>query len=197
MPARFVIGGGLLLVGIGGFCMAVLDAGSGWPALIPGLALVGVGTGLVSPGLAGAALAAVPPARAGMAGGAVNTFRQLGYALGVAVLGTVLASRMQDTLGPAAHAVAGGGAGSLHDMASDHMASSHTAPDHMVSQHMVSEHMVRIAFASGLNMVAVVAGAAGLVAGVLVLTLVRGRRERPSQDSGDLGREHMSVAETV
>ena len=136
-----LIGGGLLLVGIGGFCMAVLDAGSGWPALIPGLALVGVGTGLVSPGLGGAALAAVPPARAGMAGGAVNTFRQLGYALGVAVLGTVLTSRMQDTLGPAAHAVAGGGAGSLHDMASDHMAYSHTAPDHMVSQHMVSEHM--------------------------------------------------------
>ncbi|MFI6474196.1 MFS transporter [Streptomyces sp. NPDC050516] len=197
VAAGFVIGGGLLLVGIGGFCMAVLDAGSGWPALIPGLALVGVGTGLVSPGLGGAALAAVPPARAGMAGGAVNTFRQLGYALGVAVLGTVLTSRMQDTLGPAAHAVAGGGAGSLPDMASDHMTSSHTAPDHMVSQHMVSEHMVRTAFASGLNMVAVVAGATGLVAGVLVLTLVRGRRERPSQDSGDLGREHMSVAETV
>lgn len=190
VPARFTIGGGLLLVGVGGFCMAVLDAGSGWPALVPGLALAGVGTGLVSPGLGGAALAAVPPARAGMAGGAVNTFRQLGYALGVAVLGTVLTSRMQDTLGPAAHTVAGGGAESLRGPVSDHM----------VSDPMAFDHMVRAAFASGLNMVAVVAGAAGLVAGLLVLALVRGRREqRPedTRDGEDLGRKHMPVPETV
>ncbi|MCZ1002603.1 hypothetical protein O1M63_38710 [Streptomyces mirabilis] len=47
-----------------------------------------------------------------MAGGAVNTVRQLGYALGVAVFGTVLTSRMQDTLShDAAHTLAGGGAG--------------------------------------------------------------------------------------
>ncbi|MDF3150080.1 MFS transporter, partial [Streptomyces sp. T21Q-yed] len=87
VPARFTIGGGLLLIGAGQYCMAVLDAGSTAGALVPGLVLVGVGTGLVSPGIAGAALAAVPQERAGMAGGAVNTFRQLGYALGIALWG--------------------------------------------------------------------------------------------------------------
>lgn len=47
-----------------------------------------------------------------MAGGAVNTVRRLGYALGVAVFGTVLTSRMQDTLSrDASHTLAGGGAG--------------------------------------------------------------------------------------
>ncbi|CAM5729859.1 MFS transporter OS=Streptomyces fumanus OX=67302 GN=GCM10018772_58770 PE=4 SV=1 [Streptomyces fumanus] len=79
VPARFTIGGGLLLIGVGQFCMASLDASSTASALVPGLLLVGVGTGLAAPGIAGAALAAVPPERAGMAGGAVNTFRQLGY----------------------------------------------------------------------------------------------------------------------
>ncbi|MCX4438063.1 MFS transporter [Streptomyces mirabilis] len=154
VPARLTIGGGLLLVGSGAFCQAVLDAGTSWTVLVPGLVLVGIGTGFVSPAIAGAALAAVPPERAGMAGGAVNTVRQLGYALGVAVFGTVLTSRMQDTLSDdAAHTLAGGGAGALRGP--------------------LSEHALRAAFASGLDSASVAAGVTGMVAGALVLVLVR------------------------
>ncbi|MFG2126386.1 MFS transporter [Streptomyces sp. NPDC048751] len=154
VPARFTVGGGLLLTGAGQFCMAGLDAGSGAGALVPGLVLVGVGTGLAMPAIAGAALAAVAPERAGMAGGAVNTFRQLGYALGVAVFGTVLTSDMRGTLPhDAAHALAGGAAGALRG----------TFP----------EHTLRGAFASGLGTVAVTAGLVATVAGILVLALVR------------------------
>ncbi|MEU6257943.1 MFS transporter [Streptomyces sp. NPDC047043] len=154
VPPRITVGGGLLLVGSGQFCMAVLDTGSTASVLAPGLVLVGVGTGLVSPGIAGAALAAVPPERAGMAGGAVNTFRQLGLALGIAVYGTVLTSRMQDTLPhDAAHALAGGAAGALRGAFSD--------------------HALRAAFASGLNTAAVVAGLTATAAGALVVALVR------------------------
>ncbi|MET7973204.1 MFS transporter [Streptomyces mirabilis] len=154
VPARLTIGGGLLLVGSGAFCQAVLDAGTSWTVLVPGLVLVGIGTGFVSPAIAGAALAAVPPERAGMAGGAVNTVRQLGYALGVAVFGTVLTSRMQDTLShDAAHTLAGGGAGALRGP--------------------LSEHTLRAAFASGLDSASLAAGVTGMVAGALVLVLVR------------------------
>jgi EmrB/QacA subfamily drug resistance transporter len=157
VPARLTVGGGLLLIGAGNLCQAVLDAGSGWTALAPGLVLVGVGTGFVAPTVAGAALAAVPPERAGMAGGAVNTVRQLGYALGVAVFGTVLTSRMADTLPHgAAHALAGGGAGALRGA--------------------FSEHALRAAFASGLDTALVVAGLAGVIAGGAVLLLVRSPR---------------------
>ncbi|MFF5104208.1 MFS transporter [Streptomyces sp. NPDC000134] len=152
VPARFTIGGGLLLIAAGQFCMAFLDASATASALVPGLLLVGVGTGLVSPGIAGAALAAVPPERAGMAGGAVNTFRQLGYALGIAVLGTVLTSRMADSLPrDAAHALAGGGAGALRGA--------------------FPERVLRAAFASGLNAAALTAAAVAALAGVLVLAL--------------------------
>ncbi|NEB05398.1 MFS transporter [Streptomyces sp. SID13726] len=157
VPARLLIGGGLLLVGSGSFCQAVLGAGSTWTALVPGLVLVGVGTGLVSPAIAGAALAAVPAERSGMAGGAVNTFRQLGYALGVAVCGTVLTSRMRDALPhDAAHTLAGGGAAALRGT--------------------FGEHALRAAFASGLNSTFTVLGAAGVAAAALVLALVRAER---------------------
>lgn len=40
MSVRLTIGGGLLLIGAGQYCMAVLDAGSTANALIPGLVLV-------------------------------------------------------------------------------------------------------------------------------------------------------------
>ncbi|GKQ35231.1 MFS transporter [Streptomyces sp. A012304] len=157
VPARLTISGGLLLIGVGCCCQAVLDAGSGWTALVPGFVLVGIGTGFVAPTVAGAALASVPAERAGMAGGAVNTVRQLGYALGVAVFGTVLTSRMTDTLPhDAAHTLAGGGAGALRGT--------------------FSEQTLRAAFASGLDGALLAAGATGVVAGVLVLALVRPAR---------------------
>ncbi|MFI1538480.1 MFS transporter [Streptomyces anandii] len=171
-PARLTIGGGLLLIGTGCLGQAVLGAGSTWTALVPGLVLVGTGTGLVSPTVAGAALAAVPPERSGMAGGAVNTVRQLGYALGVAVAGTVLTSRMEHTLPHgAAHTLAGGGAGALHGA--------------------YSAHALRAAFASGLDAALLVAGCVGLAAGVLVLALVRPSR-RAAEGVTDSGAATLS-----
>lgn len=154
VPARITVGGGLVLIGVGLCCQAVLDAGSTWTALVPGLLLTGIGVGFVSPGIAGAALATVEPARAGMAGGSLNTFRQLGYALGIAVFGTVLISRMEDSLPPdAAHALAGGGAHILRDR--------------------VPEQTLHTAFAHGLNSASVLAGCVALGSGFVVLALVR------------------------
>ena len=49
--------------------------------------------GLATPTLASAAMAAVPPMRAGMAAGAVNTARQLGLALGIGALGSIYDAR--------------------------------------------------------------------------------------------------------
>ncbi|MFD4510052.1 MFS transporter [Streptomyces sp. NPDC058457] len=165
VTARWTIVAGLLLLAAGSFAQAFLDAGSDWTSLVLGLVLVGVGTGLLSPTVSGAALAAVPAERSGMAGGVVNTLRQLGYALMVAVYGTVLTSRMGDTLPhDAAHTLAGGGAAFL--------------------RHGFPEHVLRSAFASGLNSALVTAGSAGLVAGLAVLALVRGPR-RAAGTGGD------------
>ena len=93
-PPRLVLPGGLMLIATGSLAQTVLGAtGSTW-WLAPGLVVVGLGTGLVAPTVASAAVAAVPPARAGMAAGAVNTARQLGLAVGVAVLAATYAHRV-------------------------------------------------------------------------------------------------------
>ena len=167
VPARFTVGGGLLLIGVGGLAQAVLDAGSGWTALTPGLVIAGIGVGLVTPALSQAALASVPPHRAGMAGGALNTFRQLGYALGVALFGTIAASRMTHALTGhtadahgTAQALAGGGARAVL---------AHTP----AGARAATGHLLRGAFTSGLDSAALWAGGAALVAGVLALLMVR------------------------
>lgn len=100
VPPRLTIGGGLLLIGFGALLQAwMLDAGDGWTALVPGLLVTGVGVGAATPALAATAMGAVAPARAGMAGGALNTARQLGTALGIAVLGAVFHAGLRSELG--------------------------------------------------------------------------------------------------
>jgi EmrB/QacA subfamily drug resistance transporter len=60
--------------------------------LIPGLALYGVGLGLVLSQINNLTLSAVPVREAGEASGVTNTFRQIGMSLGAAVIGAILIS---------------------------------------------------------------------------------------------------------
>jgi len=64
------------------------NAGSAW-ALTPGLALVGLGIGLVLVPLSSTVLAGVDGRLAGAAAGVLSTAQQVGGAVGVAVIGTV------------------------------------------------------------------------------------------------------------
>jgi predicted MFS family arabinose efflux permease len=94
MAARWPLGAGMVLIGAGSLLRTFLTASSGWVSLIAGLVITGIGVGLASPVLVSAALAAVPRRRSGMASGAINTFRQIGYALGIAAFGSVFASHV-------------------------------------------------------------------------------------------------------
>ncbi len=178
VPARLTVGLGLLLIGAGAAAQGLLGAGSGWSALTPGLLVAGAGVGLATPALSQAALASVPPHQAGMAGGAVNTFRQLGYALAVAVFGTLATARMAHRLtghAPDPHAAASALAGGAA-----HEVLAHTPP----AARAAAGQALRAAFASGLDAAAWAAAGVGLVAGVLVLALVRS----PAAPSGPVER---------
>ncbi|MBO0884293.1 MAG: MFS transporter, partial [Mycobacterium sp.] len=94
IPVRYLIGPGLLIVGASLLLMRGLTANSSWTHLAPGLALAGVGVGLINPPLASTAIGVVPPRQAGMASGINSTFRQVGIATGIALLGSLFASRV-------------------------------------------------------------------------------------------------------
>jgi predicted MFS family arabinose efflux permease len=61
-------------------------------ALIPGLALYGIGMGLVLSQINNLTLSAVEIREAGEASGVMNTFRQIGISLGAAIIGAILIS---------------------------------------------------------------------------------------------------------
>ncbi len=163
-PPRLTIGGGLLLIGVGALLQTVIGADSDWATLAAGLAVTGAGVGLATPAMASTVMAAVPQARAGMAGGALNTARQLGNALGIAVLGAVFQAGVLDSLrsSPAvadpqqtADALTGGAAGAV------------------IARAPEAVHVVHEAFASGLRDTFLVSGVLGLLGGLAVLVLVR------------------------
>lgn len=89
----WIVRGGLLaeIVGVAGVAFTI-GPDATWGPLIPFLFVYGVGVGLATAQLTGVVLAEVPPAASGQASGTQSTSRQLGAALGVAVLGTVLFS---------------------------------------------------------------------------------------------------------
>ena len=95
IKARYLLGSGLLLVAVGLFLMSHVHTASGWTVLLPGFIVTGFGIGTVNPVLASAAISVVPPERSGMASGANNTFRQVGIATGIAGLGAVFQSQIQ------------------------------------------------------------------------------------------------------
>src|SRR3954447_11255535 len=151
VPARVLMGGGLVIVGVGLLLMHGLTDGSDWTALLAGFIVAGGGIGLVNPNLAQASIAVVDPRQSGMASGINNTFRQVGIATGIAALGAIFQSHVQ-------HKVIDGLSNSpvaAHASAIAHAVSSGAGrqsfggvPD---QARALVEHVARDAFISGLN----------------------------------------------
>jgi hypothetical protein len=80
---RWLIGPGLIIVGAGLLSMRGLNAQSSWTHLVPGLLAAGLDVSVVQ------------PIHAGMASGISNTFRQVGLATGIGLLGTLFASQVK------------------------------------------------------------------------------------------------------
>jgi EmrB/QacA subfamily drug resistance transporter len=109
-----LIGTGMVCIAVGVLAQAVVRSGSAGWVIMPGTALVGIGAGLVMAPLSSAAMAQVPHQKAGMAAGAVATFRQLGYAFGIAVLGEVFRGGLTRVAGSSlAPALSGGEASAV------------------------------------------------------------------------------------
>jgi len=80
---------GLALIAAGLLLMRGLTETSDWTHLLPGFVVVGVAIGVISPALAAAMVGVLSADQVGLASGINNTFRQLGIAVGIAVLGAV------------------------------------------------------------------------------------------------------------
>jgi EmrB/QacA subfamily drug resistance transporter len=160
---RWMVGLGLAVIAIGALAQAVLRGNSSWPVVIPGLVLVGVGAGLAMASLTSTAMAAVPWQQAGMAGGALSAFRQLGYALGIAVLGELFDNGLTHGAGASLSGALSGGQSQA-----------------VLARTPALAPVVHRAFADGLDLAYVVAAAFGLIAAIAVFVLVRPKPAAPT-----------------
>jgi hypothetical protein len=174
VPIRFLIGPGLLLVGAGLLLMRGLDASSTWTHLIPGMIVGGLAVGLVNPPLASTAVGVVQPQRAGMASGINSTFRQVGIATGIALLGSLFSNQVRSDVTSAARAVPGLSgkapqiAGAIQSGQIGHVISRLPA----AARAQVA-YVTRGAFTGGLNHILLVAAVIALVSGVITLFAIR------------------------
>lgn len=102
---------GFVVTAAGFLVLATLTPSSPYPVIAAGLLLAGTGSGLASPAVHTTVLGAVPPDRAGMGSALNDTHQQLGIALGVAVIGSVVSVGYRHFAPAAVNAEAGSSLG--------------------------------------------------------------------------------------
>jgi EmrB/QacA subfamily drug resistance transporter len=80
---------GMTMMGVGLLGLSRLQVDTAYGYIAPLYVMMGAGIAMSMPSVSAAAMGAVDPRRAGIASGVVNSSRQVGGALGVAVLGSV------------------------------------------------------------------------------------------------------------
>ena len=90
--SRWLVGGGMTLLSGMLFYYTTLGAQESFWALLPGLLLGGVGMGMTMTPVTAAAMSAVPVDKAGVGSAVLNSARQVGGSLGIAVMGSIVAS---------------------------------------------------------------------------------------------------------
>jgi EmrB/QacA subfamily drug resistance transporter len=168
---RAVTCGGLAVVVAGMVLIGRLSADSGYPALAVAVCVLGAGIGVTAPAATSAILDNVAPSQYGVASAVNDATREVGAALGIALVGSVLSAAYTGSvssatvlLAPAAREAADGSlAGALAVAAGSGPAGAHLAA------------AARDAFTRGMG-ISMLALAAVVVAGILAAALLGGRK---------------------
>lgn len=176
VPVRYLIAPGLGLVGVGLLFMTGLNGTSSWTHLLPGFIIAGIGAGLVNPPLASTAIGVVTPERSGMASGVNSTFRQIGFAMSIAALGSIFATKLREDLAHALASVPGLAAHAPQYVAQIRQGTPGraiaAAPPALRAQ---LEAAIRSSFASGIDNLALITAVVAFAGAVGALLLIRGK----------------------
>ncbi|MEU3511367.1 MFS transporter [Streptomyces longwoodensis] len=156
---RAVVTGGLAAIGLALAVITVIDASTGYPLLGAALLVVGVGAGFSFTVTADVILSAVPKDQAGAASAVSETAYELGAALGIAVLGSIVTGAYRDFTAPA-----GTPAGAHESLGGAVEAASHlpapTADTLLASAREAFVHGLHLASGAGAAVLLITAAAA-------------------------------------
>lgn len=89
---RWLMGSGMVLLTVSLLLFATLDAESSWWNIVPGLVVGGIGMAITMAPTTAAAMGSVPVDKAGVGSAVINSMRQVGGSLGIAIMGAVIAT---------------------------------------------------------------------------------------------------------
>lgn len=98
---KLTIAAAMLMAGAGLWQISGATDATGYSGVVLGMGLVGIGAGLVIPSATASVMDSLPHEHTGVGGATNGTFLQTGGALGVAVVGSLLANRYEDRVGAA------------------------------------------------------------------------------------------------
>lgn len=153
---RVLVLAGMLVMAAALGLLTTVSASSGFVIPAVALGLLGLGAGVAMPAAVSALMATIPPEQAGVGSALNDTISQAGTALGVAILGSLLAGGLARHLppgvpGPARHSIAGA------------LAAAHGQPALI--------HAARQAFTTSMSATFTIS-AIGVLAAALLATLV-------------------------
>jgi EmrB/QacA subfamily drug resistance transporter len=171
---------GLLLIAVGLWQVSHASVNWTFTDILPGMLLIGIGAALVFPAVTGSVMGSLPRGDLAVGSAANGVFIQVGGALGVAVIGSLLSTRYQDRMTVALaphhlpHAIENTILGSIGGALGVAARVGGTAG-------RLLAHVARSAFISGADLGLLTAAAVVLVGAVLALAVL------PASPSADAG----------
>ncbi|CCK27800.1 integral membrane efflux protein [Streptomyces davaonensis JCM 4913] len=176
--ARTVVSAGLAVLAFAALLgsRTTVESGYGFTALW--LSVAGLGFGLAVVPAMDAALGTLPADRAGSGSGLLMTLRQVGGAVGIALLGSLLAGVFRDRLD-----VTGLPAGAA-DTAGESVVTAHIVAERTGAADLVAS--ANSAYVHGMGVVLLVCAVASLVAALLAAVFLTDARTDTKTDTGEL-----------
>ncbi|MEU6680485.1 MFS transporter [Streptomyces sp. NPDC046925] len=168
---RAVVAGGLAAVGIALAALTTLEQSTGYPLLGASLLVVGIGAGFSFTVTADVILSSVPKEQAGAASAVSETAYELGAALGIALLGSIVTGVYRSFTAPAG--TPPDVASAAHESLGGAVESSAGLPAHEAHALLAS---AQDAFVDGLRVAAGVGAAVLLATAVAAWFLLRGSK---------------------
>lgn len=178
---KLTTAGGLLVIAVGLFVVSRGSIGWGYANLLPGMLLIGIGAALVLPSVSASVMNSVRSGDTGVGSATNGACIQIGGALGVAVIGSLLSTRYQDRMRSAiapyhvpnsvAHTILGSIGGALS-----------VAQNVGGTTGALLAHAARLAFISGSDLGLIPAACVALGGCVLALIVLPKHAQPPHED---------------
>jgi hypothetical protein len=181
---RLTVAAGLLMIAAGFWWISQATVTWTYTGILPGMVVIGVGAALVIPSATASVMGSLPRGDTGVGSATNGVSIQVGGALGVAVIGSLLSTRYQGRMTAALasyhlpHAIENVILGSIGGAQS-------VAARVGGATGVLLSHLARAAFISGMDLGLVTGAAVAAAAAVLALAVLPARRSQAAEETGE------------